>query len=181
MKKSKQDKATFSQKLKKVQDDDDDKRKAQQQQDSLIEMMKLQMREVQERADREVEEALQRQQSVSSVSTDPEIYELRDEIEKLENKLDEMMNQLDDKENENRRLGEFEAGTIRLLTRIQRRRSLITVCGKGNSTQELKYEGLSHDVTAAVALHSLHVRFSILYISQLFSFSKPLLRNLIPG
>ncbi|XP_074624164.1 uncharacterized protein LOC141882136 isoform X3 [Acropora palmata] len=104
VKKSKQDKAAFSQKLKKVQDDDDENRKAQQQQDSLIEMMKMQMKDAQERADRQLEEALQRKQSVSSVSTDPEIYELRDEVEKLENKLDEMMNQLEDKETENRRL-----------------------------------------------------------------------------
>lgn len=108
MKKSKQDKASFSQKLKKVQDDDDENRKAQQQQDSLIEMMKMQMKDAQERADRQLEEALQRKQSVSSVSTDPEIYELRDEVEKLENKLDEMMNQLEDKETENMRLGEYE-------------------------------------------------------------------------
>ncbi|XP_067021008.1 uncharacterized protein C10orf67, mitochondrial-like isoform X4 [Acropora muricata] len=104
VKKSKQDNAAFSQKLKKVQDDDDENRKAQQQQDSLIEMMKMQMKDAQERADRQLEEALQRKQSVSSVSTDPEIYELRDEVEKLENKLDEMMNQLEDKETENRRL-----------------------------------------------------------------------------
>lgn len=104
VKKSKQDKAAFSQKLKEVKDDDDENRKAQQQQDSLIEMMKMQMKDAQERADRELEEALQRKQSVSSVSTDPEIYELRDEVEKLENKLDEMMNQLEDKETENRRL-----------------------------------------------------------------------------
>ena len=107
-KKSKQDKASFSEKLKKVQDDDEDKRKAQLQQDSIIEMMRMQMKDAQERADRTLEEALQRPESVSSVSTNPEIYELREEVEKLENKLDAMMNQLEDKENENRRLGEWE-------------------------------------------------------------------------
>ena len=107
-KKSKQDKASFSEKLKKVQDDDEDKRRAQQQQDSIIEMMRMQMKDAQERADRTLEEALQRPESVSSVSTNPEIYELREEVEKLENKLDAMMNQLEDKENENRRLGEWE-------------------------------------------------------------------------
>ena len=97
----------FSEKLKKVQDDDDDKKKAQQQQDSIIEMMKMQMRDAQERADKQLEEAMQRPYSVSSVSTNPEIYELRDEVEKLEAKLDDTMNQLEDKENENRRLGEW--------------------------------------------------------------------------
>ncbi|XP_068715636.1 uncharacterized protein C10orf67, mitochondrial-like isoform X4 [Montipora foliosa] len=103
-KKSKQDKASFSEKLKKVQDDDEDKRRAQMQQDSIIEMMRMQMKDAQERADTALEEALQRPESVSSVSTNPEIYELREEVEKLENKLDAMMNQLEDKENENRRL-----------------------------------------------------------------------------
>ena len=107
-KKSKQDKALFSEKLKKVEDDDEAKRKAQQQQDSIIEMMKMQMRDAQERADKQLEEALNRPQSVSSVSTNPEVYELREEVEKLENKLDDMMNQLEDRENENRRLGEYE-------------------------------------------------------------------------
>ena len=105
-KKSKQDKAMFSEKLKKVQDDDEVKKKAQQQQDSIIEMMKMQMRDAQDRADRQLEEALNRPQSASSVATNPEIYELREEVEKLENKLDDMMNQLEDRENENRRLGE---------------------------------------------------------------------------
>ena len=107
VKKSKQDKAMFSEKLQKVQDDDEAKKEAQQQQDSIIEMMKIQMRDAQERADRELEEAMQRPHSVSSVSTNPEIYELRDEVEKLEAKLDDTMNQLEDKENENRRLGEY--------------------------------------------------------------------------
>lgn len=96
----------FSEKLKKVQDDDAVKKKAQQQQDSIIEMMKMQMRDAQERADKQLEEALNRPKSVSSVATDPEIYDLREEVEKLENKLDDMMNQLEDRENENRRLGE---------------------------------------------------------------------------
>ena len=105
-KKSKQDKAMFSEKLKKVQDDDAVKKKAQQQQDSIIEMMKMQMRDAQERADKQLEEALNRPKSASSVATDPEIYDLREEVEKLENKLDDMMNQLEDRENENRRLGE---------------------------------------------------------------------------
>ena len=105
-KKSKQDKAVYSENLKKVQGDDEAKKKAQQQQDSIIEMMKMQMRDAQERADKQLEDALNRPKSVSSVSTDPEIYELRDEVDKLENKLDDMMNQLDEKENENRRLGE---------------------------------------------------------------------------
>ena len=108
-KKSKQDKAMFSEKLKKVQDDDAVKQKAQQQQDSIIEMMKMQMRDAQERADKELEEALNRPKSASSVATNPEIYELREEVEKLENKLDDMMNQLEDRENENRRLGESMA------------------------------------------------------------------------
>ena len=90
-----------------MQDDDDAKKKAQQQQDSIIEMMKMQMRDVQERADRQLEEALNRPQSVDSVSTDPEIYDLRMEVDKLETKLDQMMNQLEDKENENRRLSEL--------------------------------------------------------------------------
>ena len=108
MTKSKQDKAVFSEKLKKVQDDDEAKKKAQQQQDSIIEMMKMQMRDAQERADQQLEDALKRPHSVSSVATDPEIYELREEVEKLENKLDDMMNQLEDRENENRRLGELE-------------------------------------------------------------------------
>ncbi|XP_073236760.1 uncharacterized protein [Porites lutea] len=103
-KKSKQDKAVYSENLKKVQEDDEAKKKAQQQQDSIIEMMKMQMRDAQERADKQLEDALNRPKSVSSVSTDPEIYELRDEVDKLENKLDDMMNQLDEKENENRRL-----------------------------------------------------------------------------
>ena len=96
----------FSEKLKKVQDDDAVKQKAQQQQDSIIEMMKMQMRDAQERADKQLEEALNRPKSASSVATNPEIYELREEVEKLENKLDDMMNQLEDRENENRRLGE---------------------------------------------------------------------------
>lgn len=103
-KKSKKDKAVYSENLKKVQEDDEAKKKAQQQQDSIIEMMKMQMRDAQERADKQLEDALNRPKSVSSVSTDPEIYELRDEVDKLENKLDDMMNQLDEKENENRRL-----------------------------------------------------------------------------
>ncbi|KAM7441427.1 hypothetical protein ABFA07_009515 [Porites harrisoni] len=103
-KKSKQDKVVYSENLKKVQEDDEAKKKAQQQQDSIIEMMKMQMRDAQERADKQLEDALNRPKSVSSVSTDPEIYELRDEVDKLENKLDDMMNQLDEKENENRRL-----------------------------------------------------------------------------
>ena len=107
-KKSKQDKAVYSENLKKVQEDDEAKKKAQQQQDSIIEMMKMQMRDAQERADKQLEDALNRPKSVSSVSTDPEIYELRDEVDKLENKLDDMMNQLDEKENENRRLGEWQ-------------------------------------------------------------------------
>ena len=107
-KKSKQDKAVFSDKLKKKQDEDEAKRKAQQQQDSIIEMMKMQMRDAQERADKQLEEALNRPKSASSVSTNPEIYELRDEVEKLENKLYDMMNQVEDKENENVRLGECE-------------------------------------------------------------------------
>ncbi|XP_020619264.1 anucleate primary sterigmata protein B-like [Orbicella faveolata] len=94
----------FSEKLKKVQDDDAVKKKAQQQQDSIIEMMKMQMRDAQERADKQLEEALNRPKSASSVATDPEIYDLREEVEKLENKLDDMMNQLEDRENENRRL-----------------------------------------------------------------------------
>lgn len=105
-KKSTQDKAMFSEKLKKVKDEDEEKKKAQQQQDSIIEMMKMQMRDVQERADRQLEEALNRPKSASSVATNPEVYELREEVEKLENKLDDMMNQLEDRENENRRLGE---------------------------------------------------------------------------
>lgn len=95
----------FSEKLKKVQDDDAVKKKAQQQQDSMIEMMRMQMRDAQERADRQLEEALNRPKSASSVTTNPEIYELREEVEKLENKLDDMMNQLEDRENENKRLG----------------------------------------------------------------------------
>ncbi|XP_078378702.1 uncharacterized protein LOC144661746 isoform X3 [Oculina patagonica] len=103
-KKSKQDKAMFSEKLKKVKDEDDVKKKAQQQQDSIIEMMKMQMRDAQERADRQLEEALNRPKSASSVATNPEVYELREEVEKLENKLDNMMNQLEDRENENKRL-----------------------------------------------------------------------------
>ncbi|RMX54778.1 hypothetical protein pdam_00018590 [Pocillopora damicornis] len=103
-KKSKQDKAKFSEKLRKVQDDDDEKKKAKQQQDSIIEMMKMQMRDAQERADRELQDALNRPKSASSVATNPEIYELREEVEKLENKVDDLMNQLDDKETENRRL-----------------------------------------------------------------------------
>ena len=107
-KKSNQDKAVYSENLKKVQEDDEAKKKAQQQQDSIIEMMKMQMRDAQERADKQLEDALNRPKSVSSVSTDPEIYELRDEVDKLENKLDDMMNQLDEKENENRRLGEWQ-------------------------------------------------------------------------
>ena len=107
-KKSKKDKAVYSENLKKVQEDDEAKKKAQQQQDSIIEMMKMQMRDAQERADKQLEDALNRPKSVSSVSTDPEIYELRDEVDKLENKLDDMMNQLDEKENENRRLGEWQ-------------------------------------------------------------------------
>ena len=105
-KKSKQDKAMFSEKLKKVQDDDDVKKKAQHQQDSIIEMMKMQMRDAQDRADKQLDDALNRPQSASSVATNPEVYELREEVEKLENKLDDMMNQLEDRENENRRLGE---------------------------------------------------------------------------
>ena len=105
-KKSKQDKVMFSEKLKKVEDDDALKKKAQQQQDGIIEMMKMQMRDAQERADRQLEDALNRPKSASSVVTDPEIYELREEVEKLENKLDDMMNQLEDSENENSRLGE---------------------------------------------------------------------------
>ena len=96
----------FSEELKRVQDDDAVKKKAQQQQDSIIEMMKMQMRDAQERADKQLEEALNRPKSASSVATNPEIYELREEVEKLENKLDDMMNQLEDRENENRRLGE---------------------------------------------------------------------------
>ncbi|XP_058964484.1 uncharacterized protein C10orf67, mitochondrial isoform X2 [Pocillopora verrucosa] len=103
-KKSKQDKAKFSEKLRKVQDDDEEKKKAKQQQDSIIEMMKMQMRDAQERADRELQDALNRPKSASSVATNPEIYELREEVEKLENKVDDLMNQLDDKETENRRL-----------------------------------------------------------------------------
>ncbi|KAJ7365158.1 hypothetical protein OS493_007807 [Desmophyllum pertusum] len=103
-KKSKQDKAMFSEKLKKVQDDDDVKKKAQHQQDSIIEMMKMQMRDAQDRADKQLDDALNRPQSASSVATNPEVYELREEVEKLENKLDDMMNQLEDRENENRRL-----------------------------------------------------------------------------
>ncbi|CAH3147771.1 unnamed protein product [Pocillopora meandrina] len=67
-------------------------------------MMKMQMRDVQERADRELQDALNRPKSASSVATNPEIYELREEVEKLENKVDDLMNQLDDKETENRRL-----------------------------------------------------------------------------
>ena len=109
-KKSKQDKAKFSEKLRKVQDDDEEKKKAKQQQDSIIEMMKMQMRDAQERADRELQDALNRPKSASSVATNPEIYELREEVEKLENKVDDLMNQLDDKETENRRLGEFDSG-----------------------------------------------------------------------
>lgn len=108
-KKSKQDKAKFSEKLRKVQDDDEEKKKAKQQQDSIIEMMKMQMRDAQERADRELQDALNRPKSASSVATNPEIYELREEVEKLENKVDDLMNQLDDKETENRRLGEFDS------------------------------------------------------------------------
>ena len=108
-KKNKQDKAKFSEKLRKVQDDDEEKKKAKQQQDSIIEMMKMQMRDVQERADRELQDALNRPKSASSVATNPEIYELREEVEKLENKVDDLMNQLDDKETENRRLGEFDS------------------------------------------------------------------------
>ena len=107
-KKSTQDKAVYSEKLKKVQDEDDAKKKAQQQQDSIIEMMKMQMRDAQERADKQLEDALNRPKSASSVSTNPEVYELREEVEKLETKLDDMMNQLEDRENENRRLGECE-------------------------------------------------------------------------
>ncbi|XP_022792332.1 uncharacterized protein C10orf67, mitochondrial-like isoform X2 [Stylophora pistillata] len=103
-KKNKQDKARFSEKLKKVQDDDEEKKKAKQQQDSIIEMMKMQMRDAQERADRELQDVLNRPKSASSVYTDPEIYDLREEIEKLENKVDDLMNELDDKEAENRRL-----------------------------------------------------------------------------
>ncbi|KAJ7365160.1 hypothetical protein OS493_007809 [Desmophyllum pertusum] len=57
-KKSKQDKAMFSEKLKKVQDDDDVKKKAQHQQDSIIEMMKMLMRDAQDRADKQLDDAV---------------------------------------------------------------------------------------------------------------------------
>ena len=99
----------FSEKLRKVQDGDDAKMKAQQQKDSVIEMLKMQMRDAQERADQDLQDALNRPQSVSSVATNPEVYELREDVEKLENKLEDMMNQLEDRENENRRLGEWES------------------------------------------------------------------------
>ncbi|XP_048580319.1 uncharacterized protein C10orf67, mitochondrial isoform X2 [Nematostella vectensis] len=103
-KKRKQESAKYTEKLKKAQDDEEAKKKANQQQESLLEMMKMQMREAQERADAQVREALERVPSPSSVATDPEIYELRDEVAKLETTLDEALSELEDKENENRRL-----------------------------------------------------------------------------
>ena len=70
-------------------------------------MMKMQMKEAQNRADAQLKEALERAKSPSSVTSDPEIYELRDEVEKLENKLEVVSLELEDKENENRRLGAY--------------------------------------------------------------------------
>lgn len=66
--------------------------------------MNMQMKEAQARADAQLKEALERAQSPSSVATDPEIYELREEVEKLENKLEDMVLELEEKENDNRRL-----------------------------------------------------------------------------
>ncbi|XP_031561081.1 uncharacterized protein C10orf67, mitochondrial-like isoform X2 [Actinia tenebrosa] len=91
-------------KLEKAQGDDDDKKKAQQQQESLLEMMRMQMKEAKERADAQIKEALERRPSPSSVDTDPEIYELRDEVLNLETKLDEALTEIDEKDNTNRRL-----------------------------------------------------------------------------
>lgn len=67
----------------------------------------MQMKEAQNRADAQLKEALERAKSPSSVTSDPEIYELRDEVEKLENKLEVVSLELEDKENENRRLGAY--------------------------------------------------------------------------
>ena len=104
-KKHEQEQSKFKDKLKKAKDSEETKNQAQQQQNTVIEMMKMQMREAQARADAQLKEALDRAQSPSSVATDPEIYELRDELEKLENKLEDQALELEDKENENRRLG----------------------------------------------------------------------------
>lgn len=65
----------------------------------------MQMREAQERADIELKEALERRPSPSSIATDPEIYELRDEVLNLEAKLDNALTEIDEKDNTNRRLG----------------------------------------------------------------------------
>ena len=108
-KKSKDDASKYAKNLKKIKETDDIKKQQEQQQSSLLEMMKLQMKEAQERADAQLQNALERAQSPSSVATDPEIYELRDEVDKLENKVEDLMTEVEDKEVENRRLGQQES------------------------------------------------------------------------
>ena len=105
-KKSKQEASKFEKNLKKIKESGNEKKQQEQQQSSLIEMMKMQMKEAQDRADAQLKDALDRAQSPSSVATDPEIYELRDEVEKLEGKVDDLMTEVEDKEVENRRLGQ---------------------------------------------------------------------------
>ena len=65
----------------------------------------MQMKEAQDRADAQLKEALDRRPSPSSIATDPEIYELRDEVLTLETKLDEALTEIDEKDNANRKLG----------------------------------------------------------------------------
>lgn len=97
----------MAEKLGKAKGDDDELKKAQQQQQTMLDMMRMQMKEAQERADAQLQEALERRASPSSVATDPEIYELREEVENLEKRLDDALNEMEAKDNENRKLGDY--------------------------------------------------------------------------
>lgn len=80
--------------------------KAMQQQEALIMMMKMQLKEQQEKADRALEEALMERYVPSPVeSNSAEREELVSQITELENKLDDMDCVLEEVKMENKQLG----------------------------------------------------------------------------
>ena len=81
-----------------------EKGKAKKQEEALIMMMKMQMKEQQERSDRELEEAMAERFAPSPIESTGEVHELRMLVENLEAKMDDMYIEVDEKKNENKQL-----------------------------------------------------------------------------